>query len=202
MHDQTPSVPDMEYWSDTDLNAASFGRLGRNARISKRCSLIGMHNIYISDDVIINGSTVLSASIGRITIGRGVRIADACFLGGTGGILIGDFCRLSQGVHILSSIGDSHEEMLESLPDGTDDSSIENVSVRLRNHVVIGAQSVVVPGCEIGEGALIEAQSLVANSLAPWGIYAGAPARLLHDRPHRLFWAEAGLARQRGPEQK
>jgi maltose O-acetyltransferase len=47
---------------------------------------------------------------------------------------------------------------------------------------LIGAGSVIMPGCHIGKGAVIGANSVVNGDVAPYSIVAGAPAKLIGDR--------------------
>jgi carbonic anhydrase/acetyltransferase-like protein (isoleucine patch superfamily) len=56
---------------------------------------------------------------------------------------------------------------------------------------VVGAGSVILPGCSIGEGTTVGALSLVNRKLDPWMIYAGAPARPLRERRRELLQLEA-----------
>ena len=55
--------------------------------------------------------------------------------------------------------------------------------VRLRRHAIIGANSVILPGVTIGEGAAIGAHSLVTKDCEPWTIYLGSPAKPYKHRP-------------------
>ncbi len=59
--------------------------------------------------------------------------------------------------------------------------------VTLKRHVIIGANSVILPNLTIGEGTSVGALSLVTKDLDPWGIYAGIPVRRLKDRKRDLL---------------
>lgn len=50
-------------------------------------------------------------------------------------------------------------------------------SVRIGAHSVIGTRSVVLPGIEIGERAIVGAMSLVNSDIPPKSFYAGVPAK-------------------------
>ncbi|HDR9091245.1 TPA: hypothetical protein QDB04_001080 [Burkholderia vietnamiensis] len=63
---------------------------------------------------------------------------------------------------------------------------VDIASARLGRHVTIGAGSVL-PGCEIGEGASVEAMSRVTQSLAPWGTHDGVPALLIKKSRRSTF---------------
>lgn len=55
----------------------------------------------------------------------------------------------------------------------------------LRKGVSIGANSTILPGIEIGEGAMIAAGALVTKDVPPWKLAIGAPAKIV-DLPDDL----------------
>jgi acetyltransferase-like isoleucine patch superfamily enzyme len=63
-------------------------------------------------------------------------------------------------------------------------------AVHLGKHVIIGASAVVFPGVTVAEGCAIGAMALVTKSTAPWGVYAGIPARRVKDRERRILELE------------
>ncbi|MEM9149606.1 MAG: hypothetical protein AAGB19_04040 [Cyanobacteria bacterium P01_F01_bin.3] len=54
--------------------------------------------------------------------------------------------------------------------------------IEIGDDVWITADVFVGPGVYIGEGAVVKARSSVLESLDPWGIYAGSPAKLVRAR--------------------
>ena len=50
------------------------------------------------------------------------------------------------------------------------------------NDVWIGAESMIMPGVRIGDGAVIGARSLVTKNIGPYEIWGGNPARLIKKR--------------------
>ena len=58
----------------------------------------------------------------------------------------------------------------------TIDEKLRNLKVGevlIKKFAIIGANSVILPDIEIGEGAAVGAGSVVTKSLEPWGIYIG-----------------------------
>ena len=53
--------------------------------------------------------------------------------------------------------------------------------------MIIGANSVVLPGIKIGEGASVGALSLVSKNLDEWMIYFGAPIKKLKSRKKEII---------------
>ena len=185
------------YWNDADLASAGFGSIGRNVRIAKNCTIVGMQNIQIGDNVHIDGPTVLSAGGGHIRFGRNIHVGGMCFIAGAGGVDLEDFSGLSQGVRIYAASDDYSGHALTNPTVPREFLNVEMAPVRLGRHVIVGSGSVILPGCNIGEGSSVGATSLVTKSLAPWGIYAGAPARFLKKRSQQLLAMEAQLIQLR-----
>ncbi len=50
------------------------------------------------------------------------------------------------------------------------------------NDVWIGAEALIMPGIQIGNGAVIGARSVVTKNIGPYEIWAGNPARLVKKR--------------------
>jgi len=55
--------------------------------------------------------------------------------------------------------------------------------IKIGKHCIIGANSVVLPGVTIGEGAVVGACSLVKRDIEPWTVNGGIPCRVLGKRP-------------------
>ena len=66
----------------------------------------------------------------------------------------------------------------------------------LRRQGLAGANSVVLPGAKVGEGATVGALSLVAESLEEWTVNAGVPARRRGDRDQSAVLAAASRFRR------
>lgn len=51
--------------------------------------------------------------------------------------------------------------------------------VRIGKNVQIGMRSIIMPGVEIGEGAVVGANSTVTKDIPAWGIAVGSPAKVI-----------------------
>jgi tetrahydrodipicolinate N-succinyltransferase len=65
--------------------------------------------------------------------------------------------------------------------------------IRIGRHAVVGTNCVVLPGCTLGDGAVVGALSLVKADLEPWSVHAGIPARLLRPRSRNVLLLERSL---------
>jgi galactoside O-acetyltransferase len=184
------------YYSSLELRSFGFARVGENSAVARNCTIIGLENIIIGDNVRIDGFASLIAPNGRIKIGSYVHIATACMLGARGGIEIGDFSSLSQGVRIFTAIDDFSGKRLSNSTVPQDLAGVQSAPVTIGRYVPVGSGSIILPGVQVGEGAAVGAMSLVPQSLREWTIYSGNPAKAVGARSRELLKLEA-VARSR-----
>jgi acetyltransferase-like isoleucine patch superfamily enzyme len=74
---------------------------------------------------------------------------------------------------------------------------------KIRRFAAVGAGATILPGIEIGEGALVAAGAVVTRDVAPWTIVAGVPARVMRPVPdewrERVVEAAVRTERTRDP---
>lgn len=169
-----------------ELASYGFGRLGKNVQIHSRASIYGRENIYIGDNVRIDDFTVIIAT-GKLIIGNYVSIPNFCFLGSKYGITIGDFVTFAPGVKVFSASDDYGGEFLGGVMVPAHMTGGLHAPVRIDDYVIVGAGSIILPGCQIAEGCAIGALSLVKSNLLPWGIYAGIPVLRQKERKKDLL---------------
>ncbi|BDW84196.1 acetyltransferase [Roseicyclus marinus] len=186
---QSPSF-NPGYATTEELRTLGFAHVGKNVMIAHNCTLIGLENIHIGDNVRIDGQTTIAAARGHCRIGRNVHIGGGTYLACAGGLDLADFVGLSQGVRIYTISDDYSGAAMTNPTVPPDFTNVTVAPVTVGRHVIIGSGSVVLPGVEIGEGVAVGALSLVTKSLDAWGIYAGNPARRLRERSKALLDAE------------
>jgi acetyltransferase-like isoleucine patch superfamily enzyme len=62
------------------------------------------------------------------------------------------------------------------------DAGHQNKKVTIANDVWIGANCIILPGVNIGEGAVVAAGSVVTKNVEPFSIVAGIPAKFIKQR--------------------
>ena len=187
---------DPGYYNEDDLKNAGFKSLGKNVRIAKNCTIIGLDNIDIGSNVRIDGyCTIIAADTGWAKIESYVHIGGYCLLIAGDGIHLQDFSGLSQGVRIYSRTDDYSGNHLTNPTVPKEYTGVTQGPVTLERHVIIGSGSVILPDITIGEGSSVGALSLVTKHLDPWGVYFGCPAKKLKARSKRLLELEAKLRR-------
>ena len=112
----------------------------------------GTGEVVIGDDCAINSGTVIYSGNG-VTIGNAVLIAANCTLAATNHAFADPDQRIRDQGFQLSRGG-----------------------ITIGDDVWIGANSVLLDGATIGEGAVIAAGSVVRGSVEAYAIYAGSPA--------------------------
>lgn len=171
-----------------------FGACGEHVLIDSSARLIGVENIQIGNHVRIDADTIIIAS-GPVRIDDRVHIAANCYLEGRGGIHLHDFVNISSYVS-LHSVSDDFSG--RSLTNPMTPEALKHLIVGrivFERHAAIGVKSTVLPGVTIGEGAVVGAHSLARNTIDPWTIHAGTPARFLRERSRDLLALEAEMLR-------
>jgi acetyltransferase-like isoleucine patch superfamily enzyme len=191
-----PNPFDHGYMSSAELRTLGFAAVGDNVRIAKNCTIIGLANIRIGSNVRIDDNVVIAAASGAVTLGDYIHVGAGCYLGAGGGITLCDFSNLSQGVRIYSKSDDYSGDHLTNPTVPEEYLGLEIAPVRIGRHVIVGSGSVILPGCELAEGASVGALSLVVSTLQAWTIYAGCPVREIRPRSRRALDLEARLRTQ------
>lgn len=170
-----------DYLSRQQIAALPFKSVGGNVHIHPRVVLVGIENIAIGSNVRIDPDVIILAT-GPVEIGSYIHIGAQCYLAGGGGITLSNFTNLSQGVKLYSTSDDYSGACMTNPMIPPELSHPVVAPIVLREHVIIGSGSVVLPGVTLEEGTAIGALSLVTQSTKPWMIYGGTPARALKAR--------------------
>src|SRR5712692_5867974 len=132
------------------------------------------------------------AALGCRDVGRDVRVHSTCLLVGLENLSFGSHIRVDAFSSLIAGdgqirVGDHNHIAAYAFLSGAEGIELGDV---------VGAGSIVLPGCNIAEGTTVGALSLVKSSLAPWGIYAGVPVRRLRDRSRALLELERRLSEE------
>lgn len=136
----------------------------------------------IGDHSILDDFTYISCALG---MGIFSHISANCtLLGGGGRIIIGDFVDIGPSCQIVSACQDYVMGGLAGpcIPTEFVGKSIIK-DINIDNFVLLGAQTVVLPGAVMPEGMATGAMTLVTEQeYEPWMVYSGIPARPLKKR--------------------
>jgi len=183
---------DPGYYRSDELRTFGFASVGDNVMIAKNCTIIGLENISIGDHVRIDAFSSIIAT-GTVRIGSYVHIGGTCHIAGRGGVTLGDFAGLSQGVRIYSASDDYTGAAMTNPLVPPEFTLVHEAPVKIGRHAIVGSGSVILPGCEVGEGAAIGALSMVSADAPAWMLVGGCPARPLRARERRPLMLEHEL---------
>ena len=161
---------------------------GNNVTIYQTARLVWNENIVLGDNVIIDDFVFITAQK-FVMLGNYVHIASFTSITGGGEFIMGDYSTLSSGVRIFTGTEDVAGMVGAAVPDPY--RKARRSYVVIGKHVMVGGNSVILPGVTIPDGTVIGAMSLVLEDtkLEPWSVYAGCPVRKLRGRPRERIQA-------------
>ena len=188
------------FYTDEELKGFGFKHLGKNVKIKRNAGIFFTENISIGDNARIDDFTIIvaSAPANKVEIGSHANISSHCYLAGSDGIVMGDFTTLAPGVKIFSGSDDYSGTKLTGATMPKKYIGGKKGRVTLQKHVVVGAGTVILPGCILGIGSAVGSLSLVIKSLEPWGVYSGIPAKWIKKRKKDLLELEKQLLAEEG----
>ena len=178
---------DPGYFTSDQLRQFGFARVGENCRIARNCTIIGLENIIMCDEVRIDGYVSLIAAPGQLRIGSHVHICSGCVVGARGGVELGDFSSLSHGAKLLSATDDFSGERMTNSTLPKEVLGVTTAPIRVGDYAPVGTGALLLPGAELGEGTAVHALSVVVGGLTAWTICGGNPAKPLRPRSRNLL---------------
>lgn len=108
-------------------------------------------------------------------------------------LIIGKFCAIANGVEFIMNGANHRMASATTYPFNIMGGDWSNAIPSLNelplkgdtvigNDVWIGQNSVFLPGVQVGDGAIIAANSVVTKSIEPYSIYGGNPAKKIRNR--------------------
>lgn len=150
---------------------------GEGVKLYPLCKMIHPQNAELDDHCQIMDYAFLDAGK-SLKIGKYSTITWHCLLEGGANISIGDRVFIGPGSKVLSSTYElDGYYAIEHIDERARATRYGDITIH--DDAYIGANSVVMPGVTIGEGAVVGANALVNRNLKPWGIYFGNPVKLI-----------------------
>ena len=132
-------------------------------RIGKKTNIHRKCRIYHPTKLIIGSNTIINREI---------------LLDARKGIIIGNNVSISEQTLILS---------LEHNPNSSEFASYGG-TVTIDDYVFIGSRCIILPGINIGKGAVVAAGAVVTKNVEPYSIVGGVPANLISERTPELTY--------------
>lgn len=178
----------MAFYTENELLEIGFKSLGRNVKVSTKCSIYRPEEIVIGDNSRIDDFCLLS---GRINIGRNVHLAAYSNISaGECSVTFEDFSGLAYGCHVFTGSDDYSGKTLTNPTVPLEYKGLQEKNIVLGRHVIVGTSSIVFPGVHLAEGCSVGAFTMVTKSTLPWGIYFGIPAKRVKERKKDLLELE------------
>jgi putative colanic acid biosynthesis acetyltransferase WcaF len=99
-------------------------------------------------------------------------VADGVELYNPAPIRLGERAIVSQGAFLCTA---SHDYEKTSFP-------LVTRAITVGADAWIAARAIILPGCDIGEGSVIGAGSVVTRATPPWSVSAGNPSRVIREK--------------------
>ncbi len=132
------------------------------------------HGVRINGEIYVRDPKSLS-------IGNNVHIGKGCFFVANGGLVIGDNTHISRSVTIYTT---NHQYIGSALP--YDEMEIPK-PVTIGRNVWIGMRTCIIPGVEIGEGAVIGMGTVVSRNVPAGAVVGTAPQRIIKTRKQEHY---------------
>lgn len=187
---------DWGYYNPKELLDLGFKIIGKDVKIAKRSTIVGSDKISIGNNVRIDDFVTIICTEGYLKIGNHIHIGSHSHIACGGGVILNDFCGLSQGVKIYSTSDDYSGQSLTNPTIPKEFLSIKKKSINIGKHVIVGSGSVILPDVSIGEGSCVGALSLVNKSLESWNMYFGSPVKKIGNRKKDLLKMEQKLLKK------
>lgn len=154
-----------------------------------------MNNLGILD---IGDQTICNAALYTVRPDAVIRIGDRCWIGrgemwAAEGIIIASDALIGNDVLIMDtdmhSVEWEHRRLDSQLSrEGRESEKdwgyVRTIPVVIHARVWLGARVIVLPGTDIGTGAVIAAGSVVHGKIPPYQVWGGNPAVFLKGIPH------------------
>jgi maltose O-acetyltransferase len=137
---------------------AYLARVGTGTSVQMGCKFLTGRTVYLGDRNVINFGCLLDGRHSQIQTGADVSIGPEA---------------------TILTLG--HDPQ-------SPDFANRGGDVNIGDRAWIGYRAIILPGVNIGEGAVVGAGSVVSRSVDPYCIVAGNPAKVIGERSHNLTY--------------
>jgi acetyltransferase-like isoleucine patch superfamily enzyme len=169
----------VKFFNTSKIQFGKYLKLGDHVYVSA----LGKVGISFGDNVGIGAFSrvVVSTTFDHlgefIKIGNNVGIGEFAYLGGAGGLTIGDECIIGQ---YLSCHPENH--VTENISEAIRHQGVTRKGISIGRNCWIGSKVTILDGVSIGEGCIIAAGAVVTQSFPENSVIGGVPAKLIKSR--------------------
>ena len=148
------------------------------ALVSPKARVQFSQQISFGKGTVVKPFAVIQTQGGHISIGHDCAISSFNHIStGIREVKIGNYVRIGPSVTILGGSRNFKKRSVRIMDQGS-----FHEGVTIGDDVFIGAGAVIMPGCHIGEGVVIGANSVVTRDFPPYAVVAGVPAKIIGER--------------------
>jgi acetyltransferase-like isoleucine patch superfamily enzyme len=165
-----------------EFDLGRLRRCGVDVRIGANVVIRYPELVSIGDHVAIDDFTYITTSL---EIGSYVHIGPHCSIigGAAGKCFFEDFTGMAAGCRLICVSGDFFGSgFLHPFVPPEYRGELHGAPITFRKFSILGTGCIVHPGVTLGEGAAVGSASLVLESLDPWSVYFGVPAKYYKKR--------------------
>lgn len=166
--------------------------LARNARLYRTARIRNAFGksecIKIGTNSVIQGELLTFTHGGQIDIGEWCYIGEGTRIWSAIRISIADRVLISHNVNIFDNLthplsaSARHQQFREIATSGHPKIvNLDEKAITICSDVLVGANSIILRGVTLGEGAIIGAGSVVTCDVSPYVIVAGNPAKIIRE---------------------
>lgn len=170
------SEKNLKRWKKANL---ILGKCGEQVWIDKNVDFLRFpKQIFLDDRVAIKeGSRICCCNEkSKIIIGKNTTIGYHNFIFSSESIEIGDDCLIAPFVYIVDSDHQARRNMK------INEQNNLTAPIKIGNDVWIASNVTILKGVQIGDGAVIAANSVVNRDVEPYTIVGGSPAKYIRKR--------------------
>lgn len=133
--------------------------------------------ILIEDGVFLGRNTIISCQNGDITLKENVNIGFNCEVVSLNKVEIGENTLIAAYTYI---VGGGHAS--EETDIAFKDQERHAIGIKIGKNVWLGAKSVIMDGCSVGDNSIIGAGAIVTKNIPEYSVAVGIPAKVIKDR--------------------
>ena len=148
--------------------------LGHGCKIHADASVDASRSpgVTFGDKVTLNRYAYVQGGNGGVRLGDRIEVNNHCIVNGTGGVDIGADTLIGPGVRIISyQHRHARDATIRSQP-------VDARPIRIGCDVWLGANSIILAGVTIGDGAVVAAGAVVREDVPAYAVVAGVPAMI------------------------
>jgi len=167
------------------IKASNFIKVRGFISIAPHCYIdaLGIEGIIFGSGVSIGRETIIVVSGSLQKLGKGIKIGNnvgfstQCYIGGAGGVEIGDNTIFGNFVSVHP---ENHNYADINIPIRLQ--GVSHKGIKIGSNCWIGAKATILDGTVIGDGCIVAAGAVVSGKFPNNVIIGGVPARIIKNR--------------------